>query len=190
MGSLQELGARVARCDLDAGGELGLDDAAAQERALEACVAAALSELGGTAGTLVLDGAGFFGQVGGRAPLMGCLQACWGLTRAVATSAFLPGGRGGRIVLVAPPDVAQHARAAAAGLENMARTLSIEWARHAITTVAIAPGAEPAAGELATLLAYLASPAGAYFSGCLLDLRGPGGSGPALARPRSVDSAA
>jgi len=28
------------------------------------------------------------------------------------------------------------------------------------------------AGELAALAAYLASPAGAYFSGCLLDLRG------------------
>ena len=60
------------------------------------------------------------------------------------------------------------ARAARAGLENLARTLSIEWSRHAITTVAIAPAPDTDAGELAALCAYLASPAGAYFSGCLL----------------------
>ena len=35
---------------------------------------------------------------------------------------------------------ATHADAARAGLENLARTLSIEWARYAITLVAIAPG--------------------------------------------------
>jgi hypothetical protein len=29
---------------------------------------------------------------------------------------------------------------------------------------------------VATLTAYLASPAGAYFSGCLMDLRGTGAS--------------
>jgi hypothetical protein len=38
--------------------------------------------------------------------------------------------------------------------------------------VTIAPGTETGAGEVAALSAYLASPAGAYFSGCLLDLRG------------------
>ncbi len=42
----------------------------------------------------------------------------------------------------------------------------------AITAVTIAPGAATTAGEVAALTAYLASPAGAYFSGCLLDLRG------------------
>ena len=64
-------------------------------------------------------------------------------------------------------------RPAAAGLENLARTLSIEWARHGITTVAVAPGEDTSAAELAALACYLLSPAGAYFSGCLMDLRGP-----------------
>jgi NAD(P)-dependent dehydrogenase (short-subunit alcohol dehydrogenase family) len=96
----------------------------------------------------------------------------------VAERAFLPGAgreqaRGGRIVYVAPaPQGGAHAEAARAGLENLSRTLSIEWARHQTTTVTIAPGDETAAQELAALVAYLASPAGAYFSGCLLDLRG------------------
>ena len=82
-------------------------------------------------------------------------------------------GRGGRIVYIAPsPQDGAHAEAARAGLENLSRTLSIEWARHQTTTVTIAPGDETAAQEVAALVAYLASPAGAYFSGCLLDLRG------------------
>ena len=91
----------------------------------------------------------------------------------IAERAFLPDSRGGRIVYIAPrSDAGEHADAACAGLENLARTLSIEWARHGITAVAIAPGLASAA-EIAALTAYLASPAGAYFSGCLLDLRGP-----------------
>src|SRR5207245_2178300 len=82
------------------------------------------------------------------------------------------GGAGGRIVLLAPrPGAGPHAEAATAGIENLARTLSIEWARHSITAVAVAPGARTPAGELAAVTAYLLSPAGAYFSGCLLDLR-------------------
>ena len=80
---------------------------------------------------------------------------------------------GGSSTSLPRPDAGEHAPAACAGLENLARTLSIEWARHGITTVTIAPGAETPAGEVAALTAYLASPAGAYFSGCLLDLRGP-----------------
>jgi hypothetical protein len=40
--------------------------------------------------------------------------------------------------------------------------------------VTIAPGDSTSASELAALTAYLASEAGAYFSGCLLDLGGPG----------------
>jgi NAD(P)-dependent dehydrogenase (short-subunit alcohol dehydrogenase family) len=114
---------------------------------------------------------------GARAALRACLDASWNVTRAVANRAFLPGERGGRIVYIAPaPDGSEHVDAARAGLENLARTLSIEWARHGITAVTIAPGATGAgAGEVAALTAYLASPAGAYFSGCLLDLRGAAG---------------
>ena len=58
-----------------------------------------------------------------------------------------------------------------------ARTLSIEWARYGITVVAVAPGAETTREEVAALCAWLASPAGAYFSGCLLDLAGPRAAG-------------
>jgi NAD(P)-dependent dehydrogenase (short-subunit alcohol dehydrogenase family) len=110
---------------------------------------------------------------GERAALAACLSASWSFTRAVANVAFIPASRG-RVIYLAPGAGAEHAPAAASALENLARTLSIEWSRHRVTTVAIAPGLRTAAGEVAALSAYLASPAGAYFSGCLLDLRGPG----------------
>lgn len=119
---------------------------------------------------LVVDGAGLFAAEG----LHECLAGAWDATRAVVNGAFLPGGRGGRIVYLAPPPAAgPQSNAARAGLENLARTLSTEWARYGITAVTIAPGEETHAGEVAALCAYLASPAGSYFSGCLLDLRGP-----------------
>ena len=75
-------------------------------------------------------------------------------------------------MLLAPAAGAARTPAPPAGLENLARTLSIEWARHAITAVALAPGAGTSAPELAAARRLPASPAGAYFSGCLLDLRG------------------
>ena len=74
------------------------------------------------------------------------------------------------IVLIAPPPGDAHAEAARAGLENMARTLSIEWARRAIRPVAITPGRTTSPAEIAELVAFLASPAGAYYSGCRFDL--------------------
>jgi len=111
---------------------------------------------------------------GGHDALRAALDTAWVTVRAVATTAFVPGERGGRIVLVAPPPSDRDADPAAAGVrsgaENLARTLSIEWARHAITTVAITPGGGTADTELGALAAYLASPAGAYYSGCRLAL--------------------
>ena len=74
------------------------------------------------------------------------------------------------IVLIAPPPGDAHAEAARAGLENMARTLSIEWARRGIRPVAIHPGAVATPAEVAEVAAFLASPAGAYYSGCRFDL--------------------
>jgi hypothetical protein len=74
------------------------------------------------------------------------------------------------IVLIAPPPGDPHAEAARAGLENMARTLSIEWARRAIRPVAVTPGKATRPAEVAELVAFLASPAGAYYSGCRFDL--------------------
>lgn len=111
---------------------------------------------------------------GARAALMVSLEATWNITRALVNIALLPKRAGGRIVYLAPARGShEHADAARAGLENLARTLSIEWARYAITAVSIMPGRATSAGEVSSLVAYLASPAGAYFSGCRLDLGGP-----------------
>lgn len=126
---------------------------------------------------LVVDGAAMFASGG----LRECLDGAWDATRAVVNLAFLPDestARTRRIVYLAPVPGADRAEtvpqadAARAGLENLARTLSVEWARHEITLVTIAPGDRTTVGEAAALCAYLASPAGAYFSGALLDLRG------------------
>lgn len=117
---------------------------------------------------LVVDGAALF-AVGG---LGACLEGAWAATRCIVNDAFLPSAGGGRIVYLAPaPGAGEGAEAVRAGLENLARTLSVEWARHGITVVTIALGDATAPSEAAALIAYLASPAGAYFSGCQLDLR-------------------
>jgi NAD(P)-dependent dehydrogenase (short-subunit alcohol dehydrogenase family) len=179
--ALAELGARVYACQLAGAWEQPDTVHARIEQLVGAEVERALGELG-SIDVLVVDGSSLFARAGRaagggpreqRRALLDCLDASWNLTRALAAGAFLAPARPGRIVYVAPaPEAGAHADAARAGLENLARTLSIEWARHAITTVAIAPGGGPgAAGEVAALSAYLASPAGAYFSGCLLDLR-------------------
>jgi NAD(P)-dependent dehydrogenase (short-subunit alcohol dehydrogenase family) len=91
-----------------------------------------------------------------------------------------------------------HSSAARAAVENLTRVLSIEWARFGIRLTAVAPGpmatetmrtkypkevVEGAAGtvpigrlgteeEFAWLIAYLASPAGDYFSGAVLTMDG------------------
>ena len=94
------------------------------------------------------------------------LDGAWDAIRPVANEAMIPAGRG-LIVLLAPRPGDAHAAAARAGLENLARTLSVEWARFQVRTVAVLPGATEAVTEL---VAYLASPAGAYFSGCAFEL--------------------
>jgi len=91
-----------------------------------------------------------------------------------------------------------HSSAARAAVENLTRVLSIEWARFGIRLTAVAAGhfatetlmtkypkpvVEAVAGtvpigrlgseeEFAWLVAYLASPAGDYFSGAILTLDG------------------
>ena len=91
-----------------------------------------------------------------------------------------------------------HSSAARAAVENLTRVLSIEWARFGITLTALAAGhfatetlrtkyppavVEGVAGtvplgrlgteeEFAWLVAYLASPAGDYFSGSILTIDG------------------
>lgn len=129
------------------------------------------------------------------------LEGTWLMTYAVATRAMIPGG-GGKVVNVtlSPhhglPGMA-HSSAARAAVENMTRTLSIEWARFNIRLTAIASGhfatdvlrkyPKPVyegvartvpAGRLgrpeeqAWLIAYLASPAGDYHSGSVLTIDG------------------
>lgn len=123
--------------------------------------------------TLVVDAAGLFEAAGGEelGPLRAAADAAWAAARAAATAAMIEAQAGGKVVVVAPPpDAGPHAGAARAALENLARTLSIEWARHTIRVTAIAPGRTTAPGEVGALVAYLASPAGDYFSGCRFSL--------------------
>jgi NAD(P)-dependent dehydrogenase (short-subunit alcohol dehydrogenase family) len=105
--------------------------------------------------------------------LLTLTEHAWTAVRALATGALIPGGDGGKVVLLAPPPGAwRHAGAARAAFENLARTLSVEWARYGITATAISPADATTDDELATLVGYLVSPAGDYFSGCEFELRG------------------
>lgn len=130
------------------------------------------------------------------------VQGTWNMTHAAATRAFIPAESGKVISITLSPHNGMpgmvHSGAARAAVENMMRTLSIEWARFGIRLVAVAPGqiatetfktkyprqlvesmastiplgrvGEPE--ELAWLLAYLASPAGDFFSGTTITIDG------------------
>jgi citronellol/citronellal dehydrogenase len=131
------------------------------------------------------------------------VEGTWLMTHAVATKAMIPSGRGGKVfsVTLSPhngmPGMA-HSGAARAAVENLMRTLSIEWARFGIRLLAIAPGqfatqtlltkypqaiVERIADtiplqrlgteqEMAWLVAYLASPAGDFVSGTVITVDG------------------
>jgi NAD(P)-dependent dehydrogenase (short-subunit alcohol dehydrogenase family) len=194
------LGAAVAQAFSELGATFAtrLPEAEA-EPAMDRAVTDIRAEMGAL-DVLVVDGAGLFahaldargerdgsaraeanddGAKRASAALRACMDATWNVTRAVVNLAFLvpePNSARAlaRIVYLAPsPDAGDYAQAVRAGLVNLARTLSVEWARHGITVVAIAPGEHTPAEEVAAVTAYLASPAGAYFTGCLLDLGGP-----------------
>jgi NAD(P)-dependent dehydrogenase (short-subunit alcohol dehydrogenase family) len=158
------LGARVHDC----GGDGELDERVA-----------GLLERGAKIDLLVFDGAGLFadrlnGGVDPERALGECLQMAWDITRALV-NLVLVNDREGRIIYLAPDATCgEYALGVRAGLENLARTLSIEWARRAITAVTVATGSHSGAGEVSALIAYLASPAGDYFSGCLFDLAATG----------------
>jgi citronellol/citronellal dehydrogenase len=123
--------------------------------------------------TLVIDAAARFAAAPpeGLAPLRAAADDAWVAARAAGTAVMIDAPGGGKIVLLAPgPDAGPHAEATRAALENMARTLSIEWARYDIRVTTILPGATTKPTEVADLVSYLASPAGDYFSGCVFSL--------------------
>jgi citronellol/citronellal dehydrogenase len=131
------------------------------------------------------------------------VEGTWLVTHAVATKAMIPSGRGGKVfsVTLSPhngmPGMA-HSGAARAAVENLMRTLSVEWARFDIRLLALAAGQfetqtlltkYPQAiverightiplgrmgteREFAWLVAYLASPAGNFFSGAVITMDG------------------
>jgi NAD(P)-dependent dehydrogenase (short-subunit alcohol dehydrogenase family) len=168
--------ARPAVADALAG--LGADVRALDADLADEAAADAAAVAAGAVSALVVDAAAPFAAAAAEpdevAPLRAAADRSWAAARAVATHAWVRedgAGISGKLVLVAPaPGDGPHAGAARDALENMARTLSIEWSRHGIRTTAIAPGAATAAAEVAALVAYLVSPAGDYFSGCRLDL--------------------
>jgi NAD(P)-dependent dehydrogenase (short-subunit alcohol dehydrogenase family) len=127
---------------------------------------------------LVFDAGGRFGA-GGADALRATMEQAWRAVRAIATGALIEAQAPGRLLLVAPrPNAGRHAQAVRAAVENLARTLSVEWARYAITAVALWPGPATTDAELAELACFLISPAGGYFSGCRFEL----GREPAAAR--------
>ncbi len=117
-------------------------------------VAARLEALGAD-----LDGAGELAvhDASEAADALAALDGAWAFVRPLEAEL---------IVLIAPRADA----AARDGLENLARTLSVEWARRAMRVVAICPGPATSAQEVAELIAFLASAAGGYYSGCRFDL--------------------
>ena len=130
------------------------------------------------------------------------VQGTWLMTHAAATKAFIPQGGGKVLSVTLSPHNGMpgmvHSGAARAAVENMMRTLAVEWARFGIKTCALAAGqfatetlltkypqvvvdnlerSIPAgragrAEEMAWLVAYLASPAGDFFSGTTITIDG------------------
>jgi NAD(P)-dependent dehydrogenase (short-subunit alcohol dehydrogenase family) len=136
----------------------------------EPAVTAAAQALG-RVDVLVCDAAAPFAAAGGGlTALRGTLDGAWNAVRAVTNAALRPAGGGKLVLLAPPPGAGEHAGALAAALENLARTLSVEWARYGIRPTAVLPSDATTQAELALLAAYLASPAGDYFSGCAFRL--------------------
>jgi citronellol/citronellal dehydrogenase len=130
------------------------------------------------------------------------VQGTWHMTHAAATKAFMPQGSGKVVNVTLSPHHGMpgmvHSGAARAAVENMTRTLSVEWARFGIRLVALAAGqfdtetlrtkyppevtkSVPrtvpaqrlgAPEEMAWMVAYLASPAGDFHSGSVITIDG------------------
>jgi NAD(P)-dependent dehydrogenase (short-subunit alcohol dehydrogenase family) len=177
---------KTLRADLLAGRAVALGgDVRPELRARLAAVGAAVSDLDlagahdddaveavrrcGRLDALVHDARASFGG-GGQPALTRALEQSWRTIAAVAGAALIP-ARQGKVVLIAPSNEAgAHAGAARAALENLARTLSIEWARYGITTTAILPARTSDQDDVGDLVAFLLSAAGDYYSGCRFEL--------------------
>ncbi len=133
----------------------------------EAALAAA--EALGPVDAVVCDARAEFGA-GGYDGLRAALDGAFVAARSVLVTAFRATGRG-RVVLIAPPPGAgEHAGPTRAGLENLARTLGTEWARYCVSITAILPADATTDAEVSDLVAFLASDAGGYYTGCALTL--------------------
>ena len=191
-----------------AGGEcLAVAGDLREPAAVEQVVTAALERFG-TIDVLVNNAGGQFtapaeeiSDGGWRAVERVTVDAVWSVTRAVATRAMIPGG-GGLIVFVgfSPlrgiPGFA-HAAAGRAAVANLASGLALEWSRHRIRSVCVAPGTILTEGlegyapdaierwtravplgrlgrpeEVASVIAFLASAGGGYVTGTTIAIDG------------------
>lgn len=171
-----------------------------QADAVSAAIDRALAELGGI-DVLVNNAGGHFVQPAESVKLKGFaavveanLTATFAVTQAVATRAMIPQKRGAIVNVVidmwqGTPGAA-HAGAARAGVENLTKSLSMEWAEHGIRVNAVAPGTIDTGGldaypndvreslrsvvplnrfgrpeEVAWAIAFLASDASAFTTG-------------------------
>lgn len=125
------------------------------------------------------------------------VDAVWATTRAVATRSMLPNGQGLVVYIGLSPRRAipgmAHAIAARSAVEALANTLAIEWGGRGVRTVVVTPGIIRTEGleqygadqveewerdvpvgrlgtpeEVASVIAFLASPGGAYISGATI----------------------
>jgi citronellol/citronellal dehydrogenase len=178
-----------------------------EDGAADAVVGAAIERFG-TVDVLVNNAGGQFTAPaeditdgGWRAVERVTVDAVWSVTRAVATRAMIP-GHGGLIVFVgfSPlrgiPGFA-HAAAGRAAVANLAAGLALEWSRHRIRTVCVAPGTIRTEGldgyppedvegwarsiplgrlgrpeEVAAVIGFLASAGGAYVTGTTIVVDG------------------
>ncbi|MBK5220127.1 MAG: SDR family oxidoreductase [Thermoleophilia bacterium] len=130
------------------------------------------------------------------------VNGTWLMTHAAATKAFIPQESGKVISVTLSPHNGMpamvHSGAARAAVENMMRTLAVEWSRFGIKTCSLAAGhfstdvirtkyprevveniersiplqRTGKAEEMAWMVAYLASPAGDYISGTTITIDG------------------
>lgn len=138
---------------------------------------------------------------GWEAVIRNNLSGTFFVTQQVASRLMFPRKRGRIVSVIANVERGfpgmVHTGAARAGVENMMRTLAVEWARYGITTVALAPGIVRSTGtarypaellemgrkatpvkriaseeEIADIIVFLASPSASFITGCTVKADG------------------